>query len=113
MLMRGARAEGVDPPSARLRRTHPVTKPRDDGWGMDARLGSEIHHHEDTRTMADPMLDPAMMAKLASACSFICGAEDPCTLALKKAAESGDKADIKKAHAQFKKLAPAKRAAAS
>jgi hypothetical protein len=62
--------------------------------------------------MADPQLDPAMMAKLASALSFICGAEHPCTVALKKAAESGAAADVKKAHAQFKKLDASKRAAA-
>ena len=62
--------------------------------------------------MADPQLDPAMMAKLASALSFICGAEHACTVALKKAAESGAASDIKKAHAQFKKLDAGKRAAA-
>jgi hypothetical protein len=62
--------------------------------------------------MPEPTLDPVMMAKLASALSFICGAEHPCTVALKKAAESGDKADIRRAHAQFKKLEHAKRAAA-
>ena len=62
--------------------------------------------------MPEPTLDPAMMAKLASALSFICGADHPCTKALKVAAESGDKADVKRAHAQFKKLEPAKRAAA-
>jgi hypothetical protein len=62
--------------------------------------------------MPSPELDPAMMAKLASALSFIVGAEHPCTVALKKAAESGAAADAKKAHAQFKKLEPAKRAAA-
>jgi hypothetical protein len=49
--------------------------------------------------MPEPTLDPAMMAKLASALSFICGAEHACTVALKKAAASGDKGDIKKAHA--------------
>jgi hypothetical protein len=62
--------------------------------------------------MPDPQLDPAMMAKLASALSFICGADHACTLALKKAAESGTAADAKKAHAQFKKLEHSKRAAA-
>ncbi|MDQ7247286.1 hypothetical protein [Dongia sedimenti] len=62
--------------------------------------------------MADPALDPAMMAKLASALSFICGADHPCTVALKKAAESGAAADAKKAHALFKKLEHSKRAAA-
>ncbi|WP_395017905.1 hypothetical protein [Dongia sp.] len=62
--------------------------------------------------MPEPTLDPAMMAKLASALSFICGAEHDCTVALKKAAESGDKADVKRAHTLFKKLKPAERAAA-
>ena len=62
--------------------------------------------------MPEPELDPAMMAKLASALSFILSAEHPCTQALKKAAESGDKGDIKRAHALFKKLKPAERAAA-
>lgn len=62
--------------------------------------------------MPEPELDPAMMAKLASALSFILGAEHPCTVALKKAAASGDKGDAKRAHAQFKKLKPGERAAA-
>jgi hypothetical protein len=62
--------------------------------------------------MPEPQIDPAMMAKLASALSFICGADHACTVALKKAAESGAPADIKKAHAQFKKLEHGKRAAA-
>ena len=62
--------------------------------------------------MPEPQLDPAMMAKLASALSFICGADHACTLALKKAAESGTAGDIKKAHALFKKLEPSRRAAA-
>ena len=62
--------------------------------------------------MPEPQLDAAMMAKLASALSFICGADHPCTVALKKAAESKAAGDIKKAHAQFKKLEPSKRAAA-
>jgi hypothetical protein len=62
--------------------------------------------------MPEPTLDPAMMAKLASALSFICGAEHPCTVALKKAAESGAAVDAKKAHALFKKLESSKRAAA-
>jgi hypothetical protein len=59
--------------------------------------------------MAEPALDPAMMAKLASALAFICGPTHPCTLALKQAAESGAAADIKKARALFLKLKPAER----
>ncbi len=41
-----------------------------------------------------------MMAKLASALSFICGADHPCTVALKKAAESKAAGDIKTAPAR-------------
>jgi len=62
--------------------------------------------------MAEPELDPAMMAKLASALSFICGAEHACTVALKKAAESGAAGDVKKARALFLKLKGSERAAA-
>jgi hypothetical protein len=62
--------------------------------------------------MPEPTLDPAMMAKLASALAFICGADHACTVALKKAAETGAAADAKKAHALFKKLEPSRRAAA-
>jgi len=62
--------------------------------------------------MPEPELDPEMMAKLGSALSFICGADHPCTVALKKAAESKAAGDIKKAHALFKKLEHSKRAAA-
>jgi hypothetical protein len=62
--------------------------------------------------MPNPELDPALIEKLAGAVSFICGAQHACTLALEKAAESGDKADIKRAHAQFKKLKASEQAAA-
>ena len=62
--------------------------------------------------MPAPELDAAMMEKLAGAVAFICGGDHACTQALRKAAESRSAADIKKAHAQFKKLKPAERAAA-
>ena len=62
--------------------------------------------------MPAPELDPALIEKLAGAVSFICGGTHACTLALKKAAESGDKGDIKRAHAQFKKLKASEQAAA-
>jgi len=62
--------------------------------------------------MPEPTLDPAMMAKLASALTFICGADHACTVALKTAAESGKPADAKKALALFKKLEHSKRAGA-
>jgi hypothetical protein len=62
--------------------------------------------------MPDMTLDPAMLPKLASALSFICGAEHECTLALKAAAASGKAGDVKKARAAFMKLKPAERNAA-
>ncbi|HEY4165000.1 MAG TPA: hypothetical protein VGM59_18180 [Dongiaceae bacterium] len=62
--------------------------------------------------MPEPTLDPAMMEKLASALSFICGAEHACTVALKAAAESGKAGDVKKARAAFMKLKPSERNAA-
>jgi hypothetical protein len=62
--------------------------------------------------MAEPTIDPAMMGKLANALSFICGADHPCTVALKAAAASGAERDIKKARALFVKLKHSDRAAA-
>ncbi len=62
--------------------------------------------------MTDITIDPAAMAKLASALNFICGADNPTTIAVKKAAESGSEADIKKARAMFLKLKQSDRAAA-
>lgn len=59
--------------------------------------------------MEDITLDPALMGRLAKAVGFICGADHACTLALKKAAESGAPADIKRARAQFLKLKHAER----
>jgi len=62
--------------------------------------------------MPSPEPDPAMLEKLVGAVAFICGGQHACTLALKKAAESGDKADIKRAHGLFKKLKASEQAAA-
>ncbi len=62
--------------------------------------------------MADITIDPAAMARLAKALDFICGAQNPTTIAVKKAAESGSEADIKKARAMFLKLKQSDRAAA-
>jgi hypothetical protein len=52
------------------------------------------------------------MAKLAQALDFICGADNPTTVAVKKAAQSGAEADIKRARAAFLKLKQSDRAAA-
>jgi len=56
--------------------------------------------------------DLAPLAKLAKALSFIRGAEDPVTVALGKAAASGQPDDVKKARALFAKMKPGDRAAA-
>lgn len=62
--------------------------------------------------MTDITIDPDAMSKLANALNFICGADNPTTIAVKKAAESGSEADIKKARAMFLKLKQSDRAAA-
>ncbi len=49
-------------------------------------------------------IDPAMMGKLAHAVGFICGADHPATVALRKAADSGVDKDIKAARKAFLKL---------
>jgi len=58
------------------------------------------------------VIDRDAMGRLAKALGFICGADHPTTAALRKAAESGAEADIKKARAQFMKLKPGQRQAA-
>jgi hypothetical protein len=60
----------------------------------------------------DTGIDLDTIAKLAKALSFIKGAQDPVTVAMKAAADSGKPADIKKAHAAFLKMKPGDRAAA-
>lgn len=60
----------------------------------------------------DFKFDAAMMGRLASALSFICGAAHPATVALKTAAETGSDKDIKAARAQFLKVKPNERRAA-
>jgi hypothetical protein len=62
--------------------------------------------------MADTKIDRETMAKLAKALAFICKPDDPVTVALKKAAETGAAQDIKKAHALFLKLKPGLRQSA-
>lgn len=62
--------------------------------------------------MDETKIDPAAMGRLAKALSFICGAEHACTLALKKASESGSDQDAKRARALFLKLKPGERRAA-
>jgi hypothetical protein len=57
-------------------------------------------------------IDPATMGKLAGALGFICGADHPCTVALKAAAQSGSAADVKKARTLFLKLKHGDRQAA-
>lgn len=57
-------------------------------------------------------IDAALMGRLGQALSFICGADHPATVALKKAAETGADKDVKAARAQFLKLKPGDRRAA-
>jgi hypothetical protein len=52
------------------------------------------------------------MGRLAKAVAFICGADNPATLALQAASESGAERDVKKARSLFLKLKPGDRRAA-
>jgi hypothetical protein len=62
--------------------------------------------------VADITLDLAAMARLAKVLDFICGADDPCTIAVKQAAASGSEADIRKARKLFMGLKSTHRVAA-
>ena len=62
--------------------------------------------------MDETTIDRAAMGRLGAALSFIRGANDATTVALKAAAASGNAADIKKARLLFLKLKPADRSAA-
>lgn len=62
--------------------------------------------------MTDPVFDRAAMGRLASALTFIRGADDPTVVALKAASASGAPGDIKKARTAFLKLKTSDRLAA-
>ena len=64
------------------------------------------------KTTATAGADVAAMAKLARALSFICGGDHPTTMAMQKAAASGDAEDIKRARALFVQLKPGSQKAA-
>ena len=59
--------------------------------------------------MDEGSIDREAMGKMAKALAFIKGANDPTTLALRTASETGKPADIKKARALFLKLKPSDR----
>ena len=62
--------------------------------------------------MDETSIDRDAMGKLAQALSFICGADHPTTVALKRAAESGLESDIKAARTLFLRLKQSDRRAA-
>ena len=62
--------------------------------------------------MDETTIDRAAMGRLAKALVFICGADNPATVALKTASESGLEKDIKAARSQFLRLKPSDRRAA-
>ena len=62
--------------------------------------------------MEEVKIDPAAMGRLAKAVAFICGADDPATIALKAAAETGSEPDMAKARKLFLGLKPGDRRAA-
>lgn len=56
--------------------------------------------------------DREAIGRLAKALAFIRGAENPVTQAMRRAADTGTEADIKKARTAFMKLKPGERQAA-
>lgn len=62
--------------------------------------------------MDETNIDQAAMGRLAKALSFIRGADDPATVALQKAFESGAAKDVKSARTLFLRLKPSERRAA-
>jgi hypothetical protein len=62
--------------------------------------------------MTEPTIDRAAMGRLAKALRFICGPDNPTTLALQAASDSGSERDIKAARALFLKLKPSDRRSA-
>jgi hypothetical protein len=62
--------------------------------------------------MDETTIDREAMGRLAQALAFICGADHPTTVALKKAAESGTERDIKDARTLFLRLKQSDRRAA-
>ena len=62
--------------------------------------------------MEEVKIDREAMGRLAKALAFICGPDDPTTVALKVAAESGSKKDISKARKLFLSLKSRDRRAA-
>lgn len=62
--------------------------------------------------MDEATIDRAAMGRLAKALGFICGADNPTSVALAKAAETGTERDIKAARTLFLGLKPGDRRAA-
>jgi hypothetical protein len=62
--------------------------------------------------MAEPAIDRIAMGRLAKALNFIIGADNPTTVALKAASDTGTESDIKKARTLFLRLKPSDRKAA-
>ncbi len=62
--------------------------------------------------MEETKIDRAAMGRLAKALVFICGSDDPTTVALKAAAENGSEQDIAKARKLFLSLKSGDRRAA-
>jgi hypothetical protein len=62
--------------------------------------------------MDESTIDRAMMGRLAKALAFVRSPDDPVTLALQAAADSGTESDVKKARTLFLRLKPGDRRAA-
>ncbi len=79
------------------RKRGPGCSPADKGW---------------ITKMDETTIDRAAMGRLAKALEFILGADDPTTVALRKASDSGTERDIKAARTLFLRLKSSDRRAA-
>jgi len=66
----------------------------------------------DNCSNATASADPAAMQRLAQALAFVCGQGHPATLAVERAAQSGEAGDIAMARAMFVRLADREQRAA-
>lgn len=71
-----------------------------------------LRRHRKRTAVDETAIDRAAMGRLAKALEFILGANDPTTMALRKASDSGAERDIKAARTLFLRLKSSDRRAA-
>lgn len=88
---------------------------RDKGLTPDVALAAapETHAPAAAEKLGAPMPeDPFTLVRLGQALRFVCGADHPATLAVQRAATSGEGEDVERARALFLQLTPVNQHAA-